>query len=71
MSKYVMPNGFLSEEGKLALQGISSELMRLFLSVNVQEMSEQETRSFGSCLSAVVKDVVSYAVLRAKERAKL
>jgi hypothetical protein len=70
MNKLVGNNGFLSPEGKMALQGLNDELTRLLLTPELAKMDETSMRSFSACIVREVKEFCSYATKMAVENNK-
>lgn len=62
MSKLFKENGFLSEEGKRALQPLHDAFMEVMSSPEVRAMSTQQLQMLQSNLAKLVGDTVSDAI---------
>lgn len=56
MSKFFKDNGFFSDDGLKLSSGVESELLRLFSSGDVQNMSEAEIQTLAANLKKAIGD---------------
>lgn len=67
MSKFFTEQGFLSEEGKVLVASFRDQLMALYATMAVADMSEQELHILQANLASMVGEMSSWTIQARKD----